>query len=85
MKINVEIDCSPEEARRFLGLPDVSDANAAMVEAMTARMTEAIATMQPDELMTQWVSGGLKGMEDMQKTFWQQMTAAAGSPGEKDE
>ena len=82
MKINVEIDCSPEEARRFLGLPDVSDANAAMVEAMTARMTDAIATMQPDELMTQWVSGGLKGMEDMQKAFWQQMSAAGGGTGE---
>ena len=27
MKINVEIDCTPEEARSFLGLPDVGKAN----------------------------------------------------------
>lgn len=34
MKVNVEIDCSPEEARRFLGLPDVTQANEAYVEAV---------------------------------------------------
>ena len=34
MKVNVEIDCSPEEARRFLGLPDVAKANDVYVEAV---------------------------------------------------
>jgi hypothetical protein len=24
MKVHVEIDCTPEEARRFMGLPDVT-------------------------------------------------------------
>ncbi|MEZ5734444.1 MAG: DUF6489 family protein [Novosphingobium sp.] len=38
MKVNVEIDCTPEEARRFLGLPDVSEANAVYVEAITKAM-----------------------------------------------
>ncbi|MGZ3250559.1 MAG: DUF6489 family protein, partial [Croceibacterium sp.] len=23
MKVHIEIDCSPDEARRFMGLPDV--------------------------------------------------------------
>ena len=31
MKVNVEVECTPEEARRFLGLPDVSKANEAYV------------------------------------------------------
>ena len=39
MKITVEIDCSPVEARAFLGLPDVSALNARMVEEMQSRMT----------------------------------------------
>lgn len=34
MKMTVEVDCTPEEARRFLGLPDVTDANEAYVEAV---------------------------------------------------
>lgn len=38
MKINVEVDCTPEEARRFLGLPDVSKANEAYVDAVMKAM-----------------------------------------------
>ena len=38
MNINVSVDCSPEEARRFLGLPDVTKANDVYVEAMTRAM-----------------------------------------------
>ena len=38
MKVNVEIDCTPEEARRFLGLPDVSKANEAYVDATLKAM-----------------------------------------------
>jgi hypothetical protein len=35
MKVNVEVECSPEEARRFLGLPDVTKANEVYVDALT--------------------------------------------------
>jgi hypothetical protein len=38
MKVNVEIECSPEEARRFMGLPDVEKANAAYVDAFARAM-----------------------------------------------
>lgn len=38
MKIQVEIDCTPEEARRFMGLPDVSKANDVYVDAVAQAM-----------------------------------------------
>ncbi|MEE4201216.1 DUF6489 family protein [Erythrobacter sp.] len=38
MKVNVEIDCTPEEARSFLGLPDVSQANSVYVDTITNAM-----------------------------------------------
>jgi hypothetical protein len=38
MKMTIEIDCTPEEARRFMGLPDVEQANAVYVEAMASAM-----------------------------------------------
>ena len=38
MKVHVEIDCSPEEARQFLGLPDVGKANDVYVDMMTKAM-----------------------------------------------
>ncbi|KPL69073.1 hypothetical protein SZ64_13750 [Erythrobacter sp. SG61-1L] len=38
MKVHVEIDCTPEEARRFMGLPDVEKANQAYMDAITKAM-----------------------------------------------
>ena len=38
MKINVEVDCTQEEARSFLGLPDVSEANSLYVDNITKAM-----------------------------------------------
>ena len=34
MKVTVDVDCTPEEARRFLGLPDLSPVHEAYVEKM---------------------------------------------------
>jgi hypothetical protein len=31
MKFTVNVECSPEEARRFMGLPDVTPINEALV------------------------------------------------------
>ena len=45
MKIKVEIDCTPVEARAFLGLPDVSPLNEALVVEMQRRMEENIAAL----------------------------------------
>jgi hypothetical protein len=74
MKITVEIDCSPVEARTFLGLPDVSDLNARLVEEMQARMTANMAMLSPDELMKNWMAFGAGAQEQFTKL----MTQAAG-------
>ena len=67
MKINVEIDCSPAEARAFLGLPDVAPLNEAMVAEMQARMKANVAAMQPDELMKAWTSFGLQAQDQFRR------------------
>jgi hypothetical protein len=41
MKMNFEVECTPEEARRFLGLPDVTRANEAYVDAVMKAMQGA--------------------------------------------
>ena len=43
MKMTIEVDCTPEEARRFLGLPDVSALNDALVSEMQKRMEANMA------------------------------------------
>ena len=47
MKVHVEIDCSPEEARAFMGLPDLSKAQAAYSEGMEKAMR---GVSNPDQL-----------------------------------
>jgi hypothetical protein len=67
MKINVEIDCTPAEARAFLGLPDVTPLNDAMVAEMQKRMQANVAAMQPEELMKTWTSFGLQAQDQFRR------------------
>ena len=67
MKINVEIDCSPAEARAFLGLPDITPLNDALVAEMQARMKANVAAMQPEELMKAWTSFGLQAQDQFRR------------------
>lgn len=73
MKLKVEVECTPEEARAFLGLPDVSGLNAHLVEEMKRRLDQNITMLQPDELMKNWMALGGQATEQFRKL----MTAAA--------
>lgn len=67
MKVTVEVDCTPAEARAFLGLPDVTPLNEALVAEMQKRMAENVSAMQPDELMKTWTSFGLQAQEQFRR------------------
>ena len=54
MKVSVDVDCTPEEARRFLGLPDLSPVHDAYVEKMTRAMSEGVTPEAVGELMKSW-------------------------------
>jgi hypothetical protein len=75
MKVTVEIECTPVEARAFFGLPDVSGLNDHMVGEMKKRMDANMAALAPDELMKNWMAFGVGAQEQFRKL----MTAAASS------
>ena len=54
MKISVDVDCTPEEARRFLGLPDLSPVHAAYIEKMTRAMSDGVTPEAVGEMMKSW-------------------------------
>lgn len=54
MKIHVEIDCTPEEARRFLGLPDLQPMQQAVMEKVQQQMLDAVTALSPEALLRQW-------------------------------
>ena len=59
MKMTIEIDCTPQEARTFLGLPDVSGLNDKLIEEMQKRMSANMAMLSPDELIKNWTAFGV--------------------------
>ena len=83
MKIKIDIDCTPEEARSFFGLPDVRPMQEALISQLQERMSANLAAMDPETMIKTWMPMGLQGLEQMQKAFWSQMSQAAGSAGGK--
>ena len=77
MKVNIEIECTPEEARAFLGLPDVSKANLAYGEAVAKMMKGAGSLEQLQDFAKQLAPMGEMGMRMFQQ-FMQTGAAAAG-------
>ncbi len=90
MKITIDVDCTPEEARRFLGLPDVGPMQDQLLAELGRRMMSNLKGMEPEALMKTWLPSGLRGLEDMQKMFWAQANKATskappGKPGKPGE
>ncbi len=69
MKVNIEIDCTPLEARQFFGLPDVSPMQAAVMEKLQQQMTSNIDKMAPEALMQNWLNFDPKLAERFQDMF----------------
>jgi hypothetical protein len=83
MKITVDIDCTPEEARTFLGLPDVRPMQDALMAQIQERVTASLHAMEPEVMLKTWLPAGVQGMEQLQKMFWAQF-ASAGRGGKKE-
>jgi hypothetical protein len=72
MKINVEVDISPAEARAFLGLPDVAPMQAEVLEEMKRKALESMndfdpANFDPAKSMENYFSLYPKWMEAFSK------------------
>ena len=77
MKMTIEVDCTPEEARRFMGLPDVSSLKEHLVNEMKGRIDANMAMISPDELMKNWMAFGTGAQEQFRKLMEVGMNAAA--------
>ena len=79
MKVHIEVDMTPEEARAMMGLPDVAPLQQQMMEEMQARMKAAFDTGDPEAMMQAWMPlGGAKAFEQFQKFLWDSARMVAG-------
>jgi hypothetical protein len=74
MKITLDVDCSPEEARAFFGLPDVKPMQDALMKEVQDCMTANLHAMDPEQMIKTWLPAGVQGMEQLQKMFWAQFS-----------
>ncbi|HEY3911206.1 MAG TPA: DUF6489 family protein [Stellaceae bacterium] len=77
MKISFDIDCSPEEARKFFGLPDVRPLQEALLNEVQQRISANLKAMDAKALIDTWLPAGLKGFEQWQQILMAQMAGAA--------
>ena len=63
MKVHIEIDCTPEEARTFMGLPDVGKANDIYVDMMSKAMKGVSNTDQLQDYARQLAPMGQAGFK----------------------
>ena len=63
MKVNVEIDCTPLEARQFFGLPDVQPMQNAVMDKLQQQMISNIDKVSPEALIQSWFTFDPKSLE----------------------
>ena len=69
MKVTIDIDCTPAEARHFLGLPDLEPIQNAVMGRMQEKMLSEIDRFSPEALMKQWLTVFPQHAERMQEMF----------------
>ena len=91
MKVNVEVTCTPEEARAFFGLPDLKPMQERVLAEIEERLRSGLNAMNPEAVFKTWLPASMQGveqMQQMQQAFWSQLANIAtggGSGGGKKE
>ena len=75
MKINVEVDLTPEELRRFMGLPDVGAVQQQLLEQFTQRVSSSAE--QRDEFLRNLLTGAVAPWQN----FFNMVSGAGDPPG----
>jgi hypothetical protein len=81
MKITIEIDCTPTEARAFVGLPDVEPLQAEVMAEIQRRVMQALAATDPQQLFKTWVPWEMPGAEMFQSMLRAATGAGSTKPG----
>lgn len=77
MRMTIDIDCTPQEARTLFGLPDVEPVNQAIVAEVMKRAKDNMDTLaDPEKFVSEMMSVGGKGLEGIQSLMAAAMAGA---------
>jgi hypothetical protein len=71
MKITVDVDCTPEEARRFMGLPDLAPVHEAYVAKMVDTVKNGVSPDMLTSMLKSWSPMGDAGIKLWQSVLEQ--------------
>lgn len=71
MKINLEIDATPEEMRTFLGLPDMGPFYEDLLAKSREYMESGVPGYDPASLLKPILPETAQAFSTMQRAFWQ--------------
>ncbi|USI74298.1 DUF6489 family protein [Sphingomonas morindae] len=78
MKISVDVDCTPEEARRFMGLPDMSSVHEAYLSRMRQAIEQGLTPDTVQAMMQAWAPMGEAGL-NLWRGLFEQIGGGGGS------
>jgi hypothetical protein len=67
MKVTVNIDCTPLEAREFMGLPNVAPMQENVMKQLETQMMDNITKMTPEAMLKNWMSFAPDQFQDLFK------------------
>jgi hypothetical protein len=79
MKVTIEMDMTPDEARRLMGLPDLTAMQSRIVAEFERRMLSAMEKSEPEQMLKQWFSLGSQGFEQFQRFLWESARNTSGA------
>ena len=83
MNIKLDIDATPEELRRFFGLPDVHPLQEELMQKVREKMVAGIDGFDPMTLMKPFLPEHLQSLEALQRQFWQGLVKQPGASAPK--
>jgi hypothetical protein len=81
MKVSIDVDCTPEEARRLVGLPDLSPLHAVYVGRVEELMKKGITPDIVESMIRNWVPMGESGMNMLSGLMSQFSALSGGTSG----
>jgi len=85
MKVTVDMDMTPEEARKLMGLPDIEPLQTAMMGKVQQQMEEYFSDIaDPEAMFNKFMPLGVNAMEQY-KNFFGQLASNAYSTPKKEE
>lgn len=83
MQFNVSVDCTPGEARAFLGLPDLTPLHEIYLSKMKEVAVDGLKPEDVERMFRLWSAGMTEGFEQWQRLFWQAASGMSGGPPAK--